>query len=211
MRASLAVLMLALLAAMAFAPGASARDRRPCVARGDTVLVRGDRVVVTQRPSGATHACARRSRRRTRLDSGEPATPFATPYVERAQVQGSLVAYVTGRRAECSSCAGAAQVRLLDARTGRRRPVGTTGCEGAAHVVGALVLDAAGRLGWTCFRSGNVDRRGDLVEVRKLDRDGSGLLASSADGTGVRLGPLTLAGGVLTWLVDGEPRSATLR
>ena len=191
-------------------PATAQAAASPCSAtRGERLAPPSARVDVVRTPRGAFQACDRRTRRRTRLDVptvvGDP-----DAYVEQVVVAGRFVAFVRGARSPCSTCGGGAFPRLVDASTGRDRPLGTAGC-GGTHVITDLVADARGRVAWICFRSGNVDLAGgQQAEVRAVDRDGPRLLDTEADGTGIRFESLELAAGLLRWEAPDGPRSAAL-
>ena len=201
-----AVIVLVVLAPLASPAAAAAR---PCVAPGDRVVARGAEVLVTTSASRSFHACERRTHRRTRLDDrGAAADPDT--YLQGIRIAGRYVAYVAGFRAACSTCPAGASVRLVNARSGRGRPL-VSGCDGAQSIAG-LVVDRRARLGWTCFSNGDVNAPGQAVlEVRKQDRDGPGLLDSSALGSRIVADSLSLRDGVLRWNASGQARSAPLR
>ena len=102
---------------------------------------------------------------------------------------------------------------LVDARRGRQRDIGPTGCSGGGRGISDLVVDRGGRLGWICLGSDDgFPAEGELIEVHKHDRDGPALLeASTTADRRVEQGSLRLVDRVLTWRTAGEPRSAVLR
>lgn len=161
-------------------------------------------------PTSLYSACDRRDGRRTRL---EPPSAFSDSddYVRFVQVRGRYVAYVFGRNQSCSQCGpGTAEVKSLNARTGRRRGIGPTAREGAS-IVSVLVSDARGRLAWT---SSNVDagagtpRPTTSRELRKFDAVGPGQISANPD---IDLMSLRLSASTLTWQEGGVQRSRALR
>jgi hypothetical protein len=73
--------------------------------------------------------------------------------------------------------------------------------------VDSLVLRADGGVPWIATGSSIVGGR-RLIEVRKADRSGAGLLDS---GRAIVSGSLRLHGSKLTWKHGGQVRSATLQ
>ena len=191
-----------------------------CRPAGDASLVATSaELVVTRRstddegtniPGSLYSACDRRNGRRSRLE--DPAVFHDTDvYIRDIQLRGRYVSYVFGTQQSCSQCGpGNAEVKSLNARSGRHRRVGPT-ARGGANLVPALVSDSHGRLAWT---SSTVDPQAATPrplttrQLRKFDAAGPGQI--SAD-PGLNLENLRLTDAKLTWQEASVERFRVLR
>ena len=170
MRLAIAVVTLLLLAPAAEA----AKQRPPCRPKGARTI-EGSGAVRVYELRGRVVACAYANGRRMRL--GRRPVPDEVEGFMRAVVRGRWVAW------QLTTGAGSSQgpyypdrLRLADARKGREVDLGEPGCrapgEAGPHFT-SFDLTAQGRLAWGCVGSHGID---SILEVRKYDADGPGLL-----------------------------------
>jgi hypothetical protein len=197
------------LAGNAAQAGAVACTVRP----GEKVLARSSEALVVE-ARGDTFACLRKGGRRYRLNVGGG---DVTPPVDvggRPLLSGKFVLYKDLERADFQSFLS---LSLVDLRTGTQVAlVGLGGTVETPTSVRGMVLKRNGSFAWIQDQrpDGGTDPRIRTVNtcpVRTCPRrDTPDQTEVKDEGTGIVPGSLTLHGSRISWIKDGQRRSARL-